>query len=184
MLVVLHGHGMDERVGFELRHQLPPALVVASLRGPMRARGGYGWFAMDHTFELAQVFNATRAVLGWLDEQSGHSSVGILGFSQGSAIALECLRARPETFACAVILAGFVNPLPSPGDAALARRRPPVFSGRGAADGVIPQPLVAATDQWLSTHTTSTNKTYPRLGHNVDAQEIRDLAEFLSTYLT
>jgi phospholipase/carboxylesterase len=183
LLVLLHGHGMDERVGFELRQHLPPALVVASLRGPLRARGGYGWFAMDHTFDLAQVANATQAVLTWLDEQSGHSSVGVLGFSQGSGIAVDCLRARPSTFSCAVILAGFVNPLPSPGDAVLAQHRPPVFSGRGAADTVIPQPLVAATDHWLSTHTTLTSKTYPGLGHTVHPEEISDVAEFLATHL-
>ena len=184
LLVLLHGHGMDERIGLELRHQLSPSLVVASLRGPLRARGGYGWFAMDHTFDLAQVARATEAVLGWLDEQSGHSAVGILGFSQGSGIALECLRARPEMFACAVILAGFVNPLPSPDDDALAQRRPPVFSGRGAADRMIPQPLVAATDHWLSTYTRLTSKTYPGLGHNVNAEEVCDLAHFLTLHLS
>lgn len=184
LLVLLHGHGMDEQVGFDLRHQLPSTLVVASLRGPLRARGGYGWFALDHTFDLAQVTAATQAVLGWLDQQPGHSSVGILGFSQGSGIAVECLRARPDIFACAVILAGFVNPLPAPADAALSVRRPPVFSGRGTADDVIPAPLVAATNHWLSAHTRATIKTYPRLGHTVNRDELSDVGSFLASHLT
>ena len=44
LLVLLHGHGMNERIGFELRHELPSSLVIASLRGPLRAPAGYGWF--------------------------------------------------------------------------------------------------------------------------------------------
>jgi phospholipase/carboxylesterase len=183
LLVVLHGHGMDERMGFDLRHRLPSSLVVASLRGPRRARGGYGWFALDHTFEVQQVDSAVDSVLGWLDEQAGHGWVGVLGFSQGSAIALQCLRSRPSGFACAVILSGFVSPLPASGDRELAQRRPPVFSGRGDSDPLVPAILVQATDRWLSTHTTLTRKVYPGLGHTVSLDELDDLALFLRTHL-
>ena len=183
LLVVLHGHGMDEGVGFDLRHRLPSSLVLASLRAPLRAHAGYGWFALDHTFELSQVQSAVDAVLSWLDQQSNHGPVGMLGFSQGSAIAMQCLRWRPAMFACAAILSGFVSPMPAPGDAELARRRPPVFSGRGNADSVIPQVLASATDHWLSTHTSATRKVYPSLGHTVSAEELNDLGAFLQIHL-
>ena len=55
LLVLLHGHGLDESVGFDLRHRLPPDLVLASLRGPLRACGGFGWFALDSTFGFDQI---------------------------------------------------------------------------------------------------------------------------------
>jgi phospholipase/carboxylesterase len=184
LLVLLHGHGMNERIGFELRHELPSSLVIASLRGPLRARAGYGWFPLDASFSLGHVASAVAAVLSWLDEQpDDHSSVGLLGFSQGSAIAVQCLRERPMDFVYAVVLSGFMNPLPARGDRELARIRPPVFSGRGAADALVPRPLVVLTERWLGTHATLTSKVYPGLGHNVSNEEIKDLAAFLNAQL-
>jgi phospholipase/carboxylesterase len=183
LLLLLHGHGMDERVGFDLRHHLPPSLVVASLRAPARARGGYGWFALDATFQPHQIDTAAEAVLTWLDHQDGYSSVGVVGFSQGSAIAAQCLRIRPAQFACAVLLSGFLSPLPAPGDQELTRIRPPVFSGRGDADPLVPAPLVTLTEQWLAAHTALTQSVYPGLGHNVSTEELADLATFLRQHL-
>ena len=184
LLVLLHGHGMNERIGFELRHQLSSCLVVASLRGPLRARDGYGWFPLDASFSFGQVASAVAAVLSWLDAQSdNHSSVGLLGFSQGSAIAVQCLRERPMDYAYAVVLSGFLNPLPARGDRELSRIRPPVFSGRGGADTLVPRPVVALTEQWLRTHATLTSKVYPGLGHSVSDEELADLAAFLDAQL-
>ncbi|HYI59656.1 MAG TPA: alpha/beta fold hydrolase, partial [Microlunatus sp.] len=183
-LVLLHGHGMDESIGFDLRHRLPPSLVLASLRGPLRVRAGYGWFSLDpQSFDLAQVDAAVEDVLSWLGRQTGYRSLGILGFSQGSAIAVECLRLRPELFACAVLLSGFLNPLPRPGDPGLASMRPPVFSGRGDADRLVPGVLTTLTDTWLRGHTRLEHKVYPGLGHNVAPQEIEDLTDFLRRHL-
>ncbi|HEY5788544.1 MAG TPA: hypothetical protein VIT65_27610 [Microlunatus sp.] len=89
-LLVLHGHGMDESIGFDLHHRLPPSIVLASLGGPVRLRSGYGWFSLDpRTFDVAQIQAAVNDVLSWLDRQSGCSSLGIIGFSQGSAIAVD-----------------------------------------------------------------------------------------------
>ena len=183
LLVLLHGHGMNERIGLELLDQLPPQLVVASLRGPLPVRAGYGWFPLDASFTLAAVSSAVAAVLAWVDAQQGHPSVGLLGFSQGSSIAAQCLRERPDQFAYAALLAGFVSPLPAPGDARLAEVRPPVFSGRGDADHLVPKALVTTTEYWLRRHTTLTSKTYRGLGHNVSVEEIADLAAFLEDLL-
>lgn len=183
LLLVLHGHGLHEGVGFELRHRLPPSLVIASLRGPLRARGGYGWFALDATVAVDQIQASVDAVLGWVDRQSGHRSVGLLGFSQGSAIAAQCLRTRPSAFAYAVLLSGFLSPLPAPGDSELARRRPPVFSGRGDRDSLVPEVLCQLTDRWLDVHTETTRRVYAGLGHQVSPEELTDVAAFLDRHI-
>jgi len=180
LLVMLHGHGMDERMGLDLRHRLPDELVLASVRGPLRARGGYGWFPLDASLTMDQIDTVAHEVMSWLLAQSGFTSVGVLGFSQGSAIALHCMRLAPDRFAYGVVLSGFVVPGRIPGDAQLAALKPPVFSGRGDADGLVPQLLVTMTDVWLSQHTTLTKKTYRGLGHTVSEQEITDLADFLT----
>lgn len=178
LLVLLHGHGMDERMGTELHDQLPSELVLAAIRGPIPVGSGYGWYPLNASLGLNQIDSSARAVLDWVRVQD-HRSVGILGFSQGSSIALQCMRVAPDQFDYGVVLSGFAVPTAVAGDAALAERRPPVFSGRGDADPLIPLPLVTMTDSWLAKHTTLTRQVYAGLGHNVSAAEIADLAAFL-----
>ena len=183
LLVLLHGHGMDEHMGADVQHRLPAELVTASIRGPLRVRAGYGWFPLDATLRLEQVDRAAHAVLRWVQAQTRHPSMGVLGFSQGSSIGLQCMRLDPALFDYGVVLSGFAVPFPQPGDAELARRRPPVFSGRGDADPLIPSALVAQTDRWLAAHTRLTSHVYPGLGHSVAPAEIDDLAAFLGARL-
>ena len=183
LLVVLHGHGLNEDVGSELWDRLPEQLVVAAPRGPLRARGGYGWFQMDFTLALADVDAAANAVFGWLDGQTGFTSVGILGFSQGSAVAIQALRLQPERLDYAVVLSGFMVPLPAVGDARLASRRPPAFAARGDRDHLVPGFLTTYTDAWLADHTTLTSHRYPELGHTVSEAELFDLRSFLVSQL-
>jgi phospholipase/carboxylesterase len=180
-LVLLHGHRMDERVGFELRHHLPSELVFASVRAPREARGGgYAWFPMDSSFSLEAIDHSAAAVLSWLDSVQLDGPVGVLGFSQGVATAFQMVRREPARFAYAVNLSGGVVPLPGRGDAELATRRLPVFWGRGDKDWVIPALLVESTRWWLRQHTDLTERVYPGLSHNVSVAELADLAAFVA----
>ena len=179
-LILLHGHRMDEGIGFELRHHLPAELVFASVRGPREAGGGgYAWFPMDSSFSLEAIDHSAAAVLSWLDRVNLDGPVGVLGFSQGVATAFQMVRRDPARFAYAVNLSGGVVPLPSRGDAQLAVRRLPVFWGRGDRDPLIPAVLVEATRWWLRRHTELTERVYPGLSHNVSDAELADLAAFV-----
>jgi phospholipase/carboxylesterase len=179
-LVLLHGHRMDERIGFELRHHLPSELVVASIRAPRQAAGGgYAWFPMDSSFSLEAIDRSAGAVLAWLDQARVDGPLGVLGFSQGAATAFQMVRGDPTRFAYAVNLSGGVVPFPSRGDAELAARRLPVFWGRGELDTRIPAILIESTRRWLRQHTDLTERVYSGLGHNVSAAELADLAAFV-----
>jgi phospholipase/carboxylesterase len=179
-LVLLHGHRMDERIGFELRHSLPSELVFASVRGPRQAPGGgYAWFPLDGSFSLEAIDHSAAAVLSWLDNLALDGPVGVLGFSQGVATAFQMVRQDPARFAYAVNLSGGVVPLPRRADAELAKRRLPVFWGRGDRDPLIPALLVESTRWWLRRHTDLTERVYPGLSHNVSAAELADLAAFI-----
>ena len=195
ILVLLHGHRMDERAGFEplfggrgvvppgfdVRRHLPAELVFASVRAPREARGGgYAWFPMDSSFSLEAIDHSAAAVLSWLDSVEVGGPVGILGFSQGVATAFQMVRREPARFAYAVNLSGGVVPFPGRGDAELAARRLPVFWGRGDQDRVIPPLLVESTRWWLRGHTDLTERVYPGLSHNVSAAELADLAAFVA----
>lgn len=183
LLVMLHGHGSNEQVGFDFRRFLPAELVIASIRAPLQAGGGYAWFPLDATLALHQIDDVARAVLDWLDLQPPAPSLGVLGFSQGAATGLQTMRMAPGRFDYAVVLSGFVVPVSVPGDEVLTRTRPPVFYGRGDRDTVIPDFLLPITSSWLSAHTEATSKVYRGLGHYVSPEELTDLATFLDTQL-
>jgi phospholipase/carboxylesterase len=183
LLVLLHGYGSHEGDLFGLSPQLPLQPVIASVRAPLRAGSGYAWF--PYSTEEAPVEgvadDAAHALLEWLGTTRS-TSVGLLGFSQGGAMALQLLRLAPTRFAYAAVLAGFAID-ESRDDTNLSAVQPPVFWGRGTADEVIPAELVAHTQRWLPSHSTLTERIYEDLAHGVSAAELGDLSAFIRRQL-
>lgn len=187
LLLVLHGFGSHEGDLFSFAPYLPLKPAIASLRAPLAAAGGWSWFpitapgdAAAEALDAAALTAATLGILQWLDalpEQP--TSIGLLGFSQGGAMALQLLRQAPERFAFAVQLSGFVAPGQHPGDALLAERRPPVFWGRGTLDDVIPHRAIDHTQSWLPGHSTLTERVYEGVPHSVSQPELADVVAFL-----
>jgi phospholipase/carboxylesterase len=186
LLLLLHGFGSHEGDLFSLAPYLPLQPVIASLRAPVDlGDGSWAWFPLQDgpdglTSTPEAIAAATDALLRWIDSLDPRpSSIALLGFSQGAAMSLELLRARPQDFDYAAVLAGFVAPVPSNGDVELAVRRPPVFWGRGTADDVISAANVDRTQSWLPEHSTLTERIYEGLGHAVSEAELADLTAFL-----
>lgn len=188
LLLLLHGYGADERDLLALAEHLPGAFVFAAVRAPLAPpwpSPGYSWYPIEGLGgrDPSAVTAAAEGLLAWLDAAADAPAVGLLGFSQGAAVALQALRLQPERFAFVVNLSGYVTPGALPGDAALAARRPPVFWGRGTRDDVIPGPLVAHTVEWLPAHTDLSGRVYPGLTHSVSADELADVRTFLDKRL-
>jgi len=187
LLVMMHGWSYDETHLFRVAPRLPPELVIASVRARTAEAGGYAWFPSAGNpigNPRPRVANtATDEVMTWLDTLRTPSSIGLLGFSQGGAMALQLMRHAPGRFAYAVNLAGFVVDDAQPGDQELVRSRPPVFWGRGEHDGVIPTSALVRTSGWLAGHATADIRVYPRLGHDVAGQEVGDLAAFIAAQI-
>jgi phospholipase/carboxylesterase len=191
LLVLLHGYGSHEGDLFGLSPYLPLNSTVASLRAPVRESGGYAWFPRGPADAVNPAGNpraaiadaAALAVLAWLDTLPPAGAIGLLGFSQGAAMALQLMRHAPTRFACAVQLSGFVVAGSLPGDDALAQLRPPVFWGRGTEDAVIPDEAVARTEDWLPSHARLDARIYEDLAHAVSQRELTDVARFLSAHL-
>lgn len=186
LLVMMHGWSYDESHLFQLTPHLPKDLVVASVRARVAEAGGYAWFPSAGNpigNPRPDVANeATKSVLSWIRTLPPHSSIGLLGFSQGGAMALQLLRHDPERFNYVVNLAGFVVDDTQPADDELARIKPPVYWGRGAHDNVIPASALARTHAWTTKHATADIHVYPRLGHDVAGQEVTDLAAFVAEH--
>lgn len=186
LLVILHGFGSHEGDLFALTPHLPLRPAMASLRAPLSTGAGWAWFPLDDRENGSEALDAvTRGVLAWLDALAvPPASVGLLGFSQGGAMALQLMRHAPERFTFAVQLSGFVAPGAQPGDDRLAARRPPVFWGRGTVDEVIPADAVDWTQGWLPGHATLTERIYEGMPHAVSEAELRDVVAFLRDQYT
>lgn len=181
LIVLLHGYGSHEGDLFGLAPYLPLDAVIASLRAPRPAGPGFAWYDLDPELNASRIDGgdaAARGILHWLDTQNA-SSVGVIGFSQGGAMAVHLLRHSPERFVWAVSLAGFVLEGDAPADARLAAQRPPVFWGRGTADKVIPQRFVDHAQSWLPQHVDLTERIYEGLGHGISESELNDVLAFL-----
>ena len=188
LLVLLHGYGSDEQDLFGLAPYLPDAFAIASVRAPLAPpwpSPGYSWYPIDGLDgrSASPTTGAAARLVAWLDAHTDAETVGLLGFSQGGAVALQALRLHPERFAFVVNLSGYVTPGSLEGDTTLAKTRPPVFWGRGTLDDVIPAPLVAHTVEWLPAHADLSGRVYPGLGHSVSQDELADVRQFLDLQL-
>ena len=187
VLVLLHGYGANERDLFPLTSYLPPEFVVAAPRAPLAPpwpTPGYSWYPIDdlNGRDPAHLTAAASRFLEWLDDVGG-DDVGVVGFSQGAAVALQALRLDPPRLRFVVNLSGYVMPGAMPRDAELAELRPPVFWGRGTRDDVIPQALVEHTIQWLPAHVELSGRVYPGLTHAVSEEELANVRAFLDKQL-
>lgn len=186
LIVLLHGYGSHEGDLFGLAPALPLGAVVASVRAPLAESGGFAWFSRIDSPSGApsaeRVDAAARAVLDWLDTLPAHSSITLLGFSQGAATALQLLRHAPARFAAVLAISGFLSPDPQPGDAELAQSRPPVFWGRGDADPLFAPEVIERLEAWLDAHATVEKHVYAGLGHSISQEELRDMVAFIALH--
>ena len=182
LLVLLHGYGSHEGDLFGMSPGLPLGPVVASLRAPLAENGGWAWWSRTDSptgNPLAErVDAAADAVIEWLDSLE-FTSVSLVGFSQGAALALQLLRHAPGRFTATVAIAGFVASGDHPGDAELAVLKPAVFWGRGTEDKMIPAEAVARTAVWLAEHADATIRIYEDLGHSISAPMLIEFVTFL-----
>ena len=186
LLVLFHGYMADESDLMGLTDHLPDEFTVASVRAPRPAGPGHSWFPLsrEDDYSVERVVEAVTAVSGWLDTvRSVHSSVSLLGFSQGMAVATSLLRHRPADFACVVGLSGFA--VPSEGhaffrDEEAAAAPAQFFWGRDQEDSVITPEMIEFTHAWLTSHTKLTKILYSNMLHSINLQELAHVREFLN----
>jgi phospholipase/carboxylesterase len=183
LLLLLHGYNSNEGDLFGLAPYLPLEPAIASLRAPIHTGYGHAWFPLmaDGIERSLQAADAsTDAIIDWIDRAAPDATgIGLLGFSQGGAMAIELLRRAPERFAFALSLSGFALPGDRDGDTRLAELATPVFWGRGTADDVIATDAIARTQEWLPEHAALDERIYEGLGHSIAERELADIQGFL-----
>lgn len=184
--VLLHGYGANEKDLPELMSYLPE-LPWVSPRAPLASQyEGFSWYdAADLVSPTVEEIQASADSLWhWIDEYiPSDSKLIVIGFSQGALMATELLRTRPNRIQGTVILAGFLASGVLPSDMELTSNKPKVLYARGLEDQMIPKIAVSQLNTWLQAHTRSVTKTYPALGHSVDARVMNDVAQYLEGQL-
>ena len=186
LLVMMHGYGTDESRMVRLFEYLPQEFTFAALRAPVPIGDHWGWFLLDYFLanDFADVISAANAVQAWIRSvKDQHSSVTLMGYSQGMAMASTLLRLHPDDYKAVVGLSGFVlnNELLSTMDSFETKR--PFFWGRDKADLVINEDATAYTAEWLAGNTLLTARTYPGMGHAMSKTEMVDVSAFLRHYV-
>ena len=186
LLVMMHGYGTDESRMSRLFEYLPQEFTFAALRAPMPIGDHWGWFLLDYFLanDFADVISAASSVRAWISSvKDQHSSVTLMGYSQGMAMASTLLRLHPDDYKAVVGLSGFVldNELLSTMDSFESKQ--PFFWGRDKADLVINEDATAYTGEWLAENTLLTARTYPGMGHAMSKTEMADVSAFLRHYV-
>ncbi|MGA7204946.1 MAG: phospholipase [Specibacter sp.] len=188
LLLMLHGYGSDESRMSAHFGQMPHGFTCAAPRAPLDISGDYGWFLLDYFLanDFAEVVGAASHLLGWLDTVTavhGFTSVSVLGFSQGMAMATTLMRLRPEAFTASVGLSGFVLRNELLGAMEPLTTKIPFYWARDTADLVINPDATAFTAAWLAANTELSEARYEGLGHGTGGTELHDAAAFLTGHV-
>lgn len=153
---------------------------------PLGAADGYGWFPLrpGSPPDDAAVVSAIAAASEFVDEACARYPIDprklvVLGFSQGGIIALGVALSRPEKFAAAVgVSTWFPEGLKQLVSANLTRL--PVLIQHGRNDNLIE--IGRARDSVERLRSLRLDLRYREYdcGHEITAQGLRDISEFLS----
>lgn len=195
LLVMLHGYGSDEADLLGLADLLDPRLRVLSFRAPIPLdMGGYAWFPLQVTgvgvagdYEAAE--RSLARLAGHFDavlhEQGGGGETLVLGFSQGGAMALELLLARPQAVTGVAFLSGLWARERMPRDPArrAAVKGRPLLHTHGAADPLIPLADARETRGLLRELEFDLTWREYDMGHQIDQDCLRDLIDWIGERL-
>lgn len=189
LVVLCHGSGGDGPDMFPLAQPLQqylPSAAFASPTGPFARKDiGYRWFpgalgrdpigmVMRGMREGAPIFNA------FLKSELARHKLGadrliLLGFSQGSMMALNA-GLRRKALPAAII--GFAGLIIAPDGLPHLDHAPPVLLIQGALDGN-PARLTQAADILTAHGVPVTRHLLPGIGHSIDQRGIRLAGEFM-----
>lgn len=195
IVLLLHGYGSNGADLISLaphwQRSLPDALFLAP-NAPQRCgmEGGYQWWPLSAftPAALAQGAKAAApAIDAFIDRKLAQydlteGDLAIIGFSQGTMMALHVGLRRNRTVAAVVGYSGMLTGAPELSHAAITR--PPVLLVHGSADPVVPVAALHAAKRDLEhLGIAVTAHVSPGVGHSVDPIGLRMGGEFVAEAL-
>ncbi|MCY3876624.1 MAG: dienelactone hydrolase family protein [Rhodobacteraceae bacterium] len=198
LVVLLHGYGADGSDLLSLHEFLSdvlPDTAFVAPNAPFRCTSnpfGFEWFPIpwidgSSETEAAVAAGQSYAILNdWLDEMADRESVdasrtALVGFSQGTMIALNVIPRRRETIAGLVGFSGTSYLLPK-GEQILSR--PPVLLVHGENDEMVPSSNLQQSADALEALGFETATHLSRgIGHQIGPDGLAVAREFLVRHL-
>jgi len=195
LVVLLHGYGADGADLINLAHVFAPHLPHAEFvapNAPMRSGlgMGYQWFPISN-LDPAAMKEGVRAAAAVLDDfiadaleerNLGPDRLALVGFSQGTVMALDRALRRADS---ARTIVGFSGMIADPAcrlDA--SAKRPPVLLIHGMQDPLIPFSRLAETKTALAAAGFPVEtEARPGLAHGIDHEGAVRAARFLADTL-
>ena len=195
LVILLHGYGSNGEDLISLapywRDSLPDTAFVAPNAPEIcpGAPGGYQWWGITSLEPTARASGAARAapvLADFIDRELARAGLtetdlALVGFSQGTMMALHVGPARPTTLAGVV---GYSGMLADPALLKSARTRPPILLVHGDADPMIPitafhhaETALAAGNFPVESHMS------PGLAHSIDLHGLQLGGAFLKRVL-
>ena len=109
LVVLLHGHGADERDLLPMIPRLDPRVAAASPRAPFQiGRDSYSWTNGNGAADIDAAKKTVLECIEQVVETTGadRSRVYLAGFSQGAMLTLAIALTEPEKIAGAAVLSG------------------------------------------------------------------------------
>jgi len=195
LLILLHGYGSNEHDLFGLAPYLDPRFLILSLRAPYELMpGGYAWFEIGWTANRividGQQAEASRRLIVELIPaavaayRADPARVYLLGFSQGAILSAAATLTRPELVAGAVLMSGRV-PDEVRGQIAVPEQLDgkPFLVVHGVTDTVLPIQNGRASRAILERLPVDLTYKEYRMGHEVSAESLADVAQWLAARL-
>ena len=195
-LVLLHGVRSNEQDLLGLAAALDDRFFVASVRAPIvMGPASFGWYHVEFTPGGGYIINENEAVesrglvLQFVRELKEAYSIDpdrvyVMGFSQGCILSLGAALKEPRSFAGVVGMSGrLLDSLVEDTAPASDLKGLPVMVVHGTRDTVIPINYGRAIHELLSRLPVDlTYREYPT-AHNVTAESISDIGNWLSDRL-
>lgn len=194
LVIFLHGYGSNEEDLFELKQEFSQDFTYLSVQAPMvLAPGSYQWYGLQ-PHEQSSVEATVKKHVKQLENfilaatvkyHTEANKVILIGFSQGGMMSYELALLHPKIVRGIASLSGKILP-------ALKNQLRPgmdlsglgVFIGHGTGDDRVP--LREATEAHALLEKTSIKpifKTYAKLGHSINQQELTDIKNWMETIL-
>lgn len=191
LVVFLHGYGADGSDLIGLTDAFAPALPFAQFVSPhapdAMSMGGRAWFPLtmrDPSEYERGVVAAAPALDAYLDAELaryglGEDRLALVGFSQGTMMALHVAYRRPAAVAAVVGYSGLCATVDGK-----ELRPAPTLLVHGTADQVVPPQMTLAAAQLLGSAGISAQwHMVPGLGHGIEQTGLAMAADHLRRHL-
>ncbi|MHC8320995.1 alpha/beta hydrolase [Pseudomonas sp. GB2N2] len=191
LIIFLHGYGSNEQDLFGIKDDLPAHYNSLSVRAPIvMEEGSYQWFRKKgegaYNGETDDLKTSGQVLLDFVAQAAKKyhtqaSKVYLVGFSQGAIMSYEVGLRHPDAVGGIAALSGRILPVLKSELTHDKTLQPlAIFIGHGTADKRLP--FIDGTEANSLLQSLSLKPefhAYQGVGHNISAEEVRDLGAWL-----